>query len=252
MVNVTSAELRDRMAKNPAWYHTMDLAQGVATPGYVDWRKKAASILPSDLSGKRCLDIGTYDGFWAFEMEKRGGEVVAIDLDHLTSTDWPPINRARLEREQAQRGTELGIGFTIAAEARASSVNRVICSVYDLTPEAVGGPIDFAFLGALLLHLREPARALEAIATTLRPGGTLKVLECVSIRDTIRAPRTPLAAFEPLTHDFNWWRPNAAGLMAYLRAAGFADVRRGRFHRPPARKEMRTWYLEAECSAPQS
>jgi SAM-dependent methyltransferase len=242
--------LRERVASNPAWYHTIDLGSGVTTEGYVDWRGRAAGVLPADLSGKRCLDIGTYDGFWAFEMEKRGGNVVAIDLDQLTSTEWPPINRARLEADQAAMGLELGRGFRIAYEALGSSVQRVICSVYDLAPEVIGGPVDVAFLGALLLHLREPVRALEAIRGVLAPGGTLQVLECVSLRETLRAPRTPVAAFEPLRYDFNWWRPNVAGLLAYLTAAGFQDVRRGRLHRPPARPEMRTWYAAAQARAP--
>jgi len=33
-----------------------------------------------DLRGARCLDIGTADGFWAFEMERRGAaDVLATD-----------------------------------------------------------------------------------------------------------------------------------------------------------------------------
>jgi SAM-dependent methyltransferase len=247
---MSTDELRARVAENPAWYHTLEVAPGVVTDGYVDWRAKAASILPDDLSGRRCLDVGTYDGFWAFEMEQRGGEVVAIDVDTLDAADWPPVNRERLERRQQEWGLELGKGFRIAHELRGSAVDRVVCSVYDLTAEAIGGPVDFAFLGALLLHLREPIRALEAIRGAMRPGGSLKVLECVSLRETLRAPRTPMALFEPLVHDFNWWRPNLAGLMAYVRACGFEDVRRGRFHRPPSKPEMRTWYADLEASAP--
>ena len=48
------------------------------------------SRCPQSLRGKRCLDVGTYDGFWAFEMERRGAaEVVAVDvLDHAR-WDWP-------------------------------------------------------------------------------------------------------------------------------------------------------------------
>jgi tRNA (mo5U34)-methyltransferase len=247
---MSTEELQARVADNPAWYHTLQVAPGVVTDGYVDWRAKAAAILPDDLSGKRCLDIGTYDGFWAFEMEQRGGDVVAIDVERLDSGDWPPVNRAKLERRNREWGLELGKGFRIAHELRGSSVERVICSVYDLTPEAIGGAVDFAFLGALLLHLREPIRALEAIRGALKPGGTLKVVECVSLRETLRAPRSPVARFEPLIYDFNWWRPNLAGLMAYVRTCGFENVRRGRFHRPPSKPEMRTWYADLEARAP--
>lgn len=242
--------MQGAIASNPAWYHTIEVAPGIATEGYVDWRKYAPSLLPDDLSGRRCLDIGTYDGFWAFEMEKRGGEVLAIDVDELNSAEWPPINRARLEREQEEMGLELGRGFRIAAEALKSSVDRVACNVYDLLPYRIGGTVDYAFLGALLLHLRDPIRGLEAIRGALAPGGTLRVLECVSLSKTLLAPRTPLAGFEPLRYPFNWWRPNAAGLLAYLRVAGFESVRRGRFHRPPSRPEMRGWYFDAQATAP--
>jgi len=247
-VSLQRDDLHNRVREMPAWYHTLELAPGVITPGYVDWRDRAAAILPADLSGRRCLDIGTYDGFWAFEMEKRGGEVVAIDVEQLSGADWPPYGRERLEREVEERGLTLGGGFRVAHEALNSRVTRVICSVYDLTPQAVGGEMDFVFLGALLLHLREPIRALEAIFQTLRPGGSLKLLECVTLRETLRSPRTPVAKFEPLIYPFNWWRPNAAALVAYLRSCGFQNVKRGRFHRPPGKPEMRTWYLEVSAT----
>ena len=84
----------------------------------------------------------------------------------------------------------------------------------------------------------------------LKPGGTLKVLECICMRETVRAPRTPVVRFEPLMTDFNWWRPNYAALSAYVRSCGFENVRRGRFHRPPSKPEMRTWYADLEARAP--
>src|SRR5437660_12337372 len=62
-----------------SWYHTLDLGYGVVTKGMFDHRPALHRyLIPSDLSGMRCLDIGTMDGFWAFEMERRGAaEVVA-------------------------------------------------------------------------------------------------------------------------------------------------------------------------------
>jgi len=66
----------------------------------------------------------------------------------------------------------------------------------------------------------------------------------------VRAPRTPVVRFEPLMTDFNWWRPNLAALTAYVRSCGFEDVRRGRFHRPPSKPEMRTWYADLEARVP--
>ncbi len=41
----------------------------------------------------RVLDVGTWDGFWAFEMERRGADVVALDVEHESEYDWPPRRR---------------------------------------------------------------------------------------------------------------------------------------------------------------
>jgi tRNA (mo5U34)-methyltransferase len=64
------------------WYHTLELAPGVETPGFFDLRPLLREFpLPPSLAGMRCLDVGTFDGFWAFAMERRGAaEVVAIDV----------------------------------------------------------------------------------------------------------------------------------------------------------------------------
>ena len=105
-------------------------------------------MLPASLAGVRALDVGTFDGFWAFEMEKRGAEVVATDVPRLDAAEWPPANRARLEQAAVDLNVELGRGFRIAAEALGSAVRRVEVTVYDLDPEAVGGPVAFAFVGA--------------------------------------------------------------------------------------------------------
>src|SRR3712207_9505973 len=81
----------------------------------------------------RCLDIGTWDGFWAFEMEKRGAaEVVALDLDDEADLDWPP------RRRPAAFSSGRGDGFRELRSRLASSVERVELSVYDATPERLG------------------------------------------------------------------------------------------------------------------
>jgi tRNA (mo5U34)-methyltransferase len=86
------------------WYHSIELAPGQVTPGWFDTRAAAAKVpLPERLDGKRCLDVGTWDGFWAFEMERRGAdEVVALDIDDADGWDWPPRERLRGERAGVQ------------------------------------------------------------------------------------------------------------------------------------------------------
>ena len=229
---------RTAIAENRSWYHTLELAPGVLTPGQIDLRATAAKLLPDDLRGMRALDVGTFDGFWAFELERRGAEVVAIDVERAQDAQWPPPSRQRAEREAELFGVRLGVGFEIAATLLGSSVERAVCDVRELTPDRIGGRVDVAFMGALLIHLRDPVQALERIFEALNPGGRLYQLEPVSLRLSILHPRSPVARLQSLETPFNWWLPNRTALRALLGTAGFADVRSLGLHRPPQRKPM--------------
>jgi SAM-dependent methyltransferase len=232
---------RRAVERNDHWYHSIELAPGVVTPGRIDLRKVAGKILPNDLSGKRALDVGSFDGFWAFQMERRGAEVVAIDIDHPDEAEYAPRAREMTEANVREFDVRLERGFDLAAELLGSRVRRVVCNVLELTPEAIGGRVDFAFIGALLIHLRDPVRALQNVHATLVPGGELRQLETVSIRDTLMAPRRPVAGFHADATWFNWWHPNRSALRAWARAAGFEEVRGLGFHHPPQRKPMDHW-----------
>ncbi|MFL5906650.1 MAG: class I SAM-dependent methyltransferase [Solirubrobacterales bacterium] len=245
------ADARRAVDANPRWYHTIEVAPEVVTPGLVDLRRIAPKLLPADLSGTRALDCGTFDGFWAFELERRGAEVAAIDVEKLELAEWPPLRRPQLERKIAPMNVALGQGFRIAAGLLGSNVRRYECNIYDLSPGAVGGEVDLAFCGALLQHLRDPVRALERILTTMRPGGQLIACEQISLLDTLRAPRTPVARFSAVRTNFSWWIPNYAALWSWLVAAGFQDVRRLGVHRVRAHeRSVRNWVCGVEATRP--
>ena len=237
----------EAVAANPVWYHTMELGPGAVTSGQIDMRGTAPKILPADLTGKRALDIGTFDGFWAFELEKRGAETVAIDVATLESAEWPPLNRARAAAQAREWGLELGRGFRLASDALGSRVERIECPVQELSPDRIRGPVDFVFSGDILLHLRDMVGALERIHSVLRPGGRLVVFEPIAIRETILSPRRAVAKFQPLVTPFNWWMPNLSALRGWLAAAGFVRIRRRGFHRPSARGPMQQWHVALEA-----
>lgn len=72
------------------WYHTLDLPGGVVTPGEFDLRPILSRLpLPSRMEGMRCLDVGSRDGFYAFEMERRGATVLSIDIEDPDDVDFP-------------------------------------------------------------------------------------------------------------------------------------------------------------------
>src|SRR5262249_59807856 len=77
------------------WYHTLELAPGIVTRAVWDHRTTRDKVgIPSSLKGKTALDVGTADGFWAFEMEKRGADkVVAIDIGRAGDVDLLPRYR---------------------------------------------------------------------------------------------------------------------------------------------------------------
>jgi SAM-dependent methyltransferase len=205
------------------WYHTMELAPGVVTPGWFDLRSCVDGLPWPDIKGKRCLDVGTYDGFLAFEMERRGAaEVVAVDIPDHADWDWPPFVRAKGTEHMAEiAGPEKGRGFRIAADALGSSVAKVEANVYGLSPEKLGR-FDVVVCGSLLLHLRDPLRALEAIRGVC--SGWFMSVEQVSLVLTVLHRRSPVAMLDGVTSDVQWWVPNSEGHRQMLRAGGFDVV----------------------------
>lgn len=222
-------EVRTRVAARAEWYHTMELAPGVVTPGWFDTRGVVPLLpLPNSLEGKRCLDIATFDGFWAFELERRGAaEVVAIDILDPFAWDWP-ADSPREVIEALERRKEGGVGFEIARAALGSDARREELSVYDLHPNQVG-EFDFVYLGSLLLHLRDPVGALNAVRSVC--CGQLLVVDNIDPLFTLAFPRRPLATLDGLGRPW-WWRLNLAALVRTTEAAGFELVE------PPRRLRM--------------
>lgn len=213
--------MRARVGAHPLWYHTMELAPGVVTPGWFDLRPVLDRLPWPDVAGKRCLDIGTWDGCLAFELERRGAkEVVATDVAGHADWDHLPRQRAAAVAFFEQEAGEKGAGFAIAAEALGSRVQRHEINVYDLSPERVGA-FDVVVCGALLLHLRNPFAALEAIAGVCT--GAFLSSEQIDPRLTLVSRRRPALFVEG--NDGRWTIPNAAGHRRMLEIAGF-DVDR--------------------------
>ena len=227
--------LAQQITQQEQWYHTMELLPGVVTPGWFDTRPLVARLpIPTTLEGKRCLDVGTFDGFWAFEMERRGAaEVLAIDVLDPKAWDWPVNSAPDTVRTIGERKAR-GEGFELAKAALASGVVRRELSVYDLDPVETGA-FDFIYVGSLLLHLQNPVRALERIRTVCR--GTALLVDAIDSTLSALLPRWPVATLDGLGRPW-WWKPNTAALRRMVEAAGFEVVeqpRRLRIARGPGR-----------------
>ncbi len=220
-------DARAAVASNPLWYHTMDVAPGVTTPGWFDLRPVLDQLPWPDVAGKRCLDVGTYDGQLAFELERRGAaEVVATDISDHAQWDWPARIRARGTAALPVMAGEKGKGFRVAAEILGSRARREEVSVYDLSPERVG-TFDVVVCGSLTLHLRDPLRALEAIRSVCT-GSFLSAEELRPELEVGRARRRPVAELDGVSELCQWWVPNRAGHRRMVEAAGFEVQRASR------------------------
>jgi tRNA (mo5U34)-methyltransferase len=216
--------LRARVDSQPIWYHTMELGAGVVTPGWFDLRPIVDQLPWPDVRGKRCLDVGTWDGFLAFEMERRGAaEVVAIDIPSHADWDHLPREREQAIAEQgAIQGTK-GAGFQIAVDALGSSVRREWMSIYELSPDRLG-KFDVVVCGSLLLHLRDPFAALQAVRSVC--AGEFMSAEQIDAKLTLVAARRPALFIDG--RQGRWMVANSAGHRRMLEISGFDILKRTR------------------------
>jgi SAM-dependent methyltransferase len=169
--------------------------------------------VPRDLGGKRALDVGTWDGPLAFEMEERGAEVHAIDVQ---DPDCTAFNTAKAIRNSRVKYTQL--------------------SVYDLE-KVFSEKFDLITYFGVYYHLKNPIGAFEALSRSLADGGALclegEVLAHYSEtlagtpsdldNQLLANSDVPLTLCPPgeYTGASNWFVPNLACLRGWLLAAGF-------------------------------
>jgi tRNA (mo5U34)-methyltransferase len=215
--DLTDADVIERIASVGRWYHAIEFRPGLVTPGVNNAGLVLAHLdLPDDCRGLRALDIGARDGYFTFELERRGATVVALDYARDTET-----------------------GFRVAADLLRSTAEFVHGNVYELAPERFGHFDIVLFLG-VIYHLPDPLEALHRVRSVSRGhlcleshvidraltlgDGTTRSLHAISpLLDEV-----PLMQFYPgrtLNNDpTNYWGPNLACLRALLREALFEPV----------------------------
>ncbi|MFL5844069.1 MAG: class I SAM-dependent methyltransferase [Solirubrobacteraceae bacterium] len=218
------------------WYHTIELAPGVVTRGVYDHRSVLDRYsFPEDLTGQRVLDVGPANGYFSFELERRGADVVAMDLPGDEAADWVPTvpRRHGLTRHRPL--------FELAHATLGSAVEYRRGSIYELDV-ARHGVFDLVFCGSLLLHLMHPMQALLALRSVTRGMLILETAIDPSLADA--RPGEPVVRFgargveeangEPIGSRRTYWWFTPAALAEMLAHAGFRDVEiREPFALPP-------------------
>jgi tRNA (mo5U34)-methyltransferase len=199
------------------WHQGWEIFQGVVVPGYNPVKDLCDHVqIPSDLSGKRVLDVGAWNGCFSFECERRGAkEVVAFSLEDPAE-----------------------VGFDRLKKILDSKVQYVKGSAYALSPREIGMFDVVLFLG-VLYHLRYPLLAIDRLRSVTRgeifvethvidnhlwlrgPGGIP-----TSVAANADLQRTPIwrqyREFELGPKDYsNWFGPNIAAVLEGFETAGF-------------------------------
>lgn len=243
------AAIWDRISKI-GWYHTIDLGHGIATPGFIDNRGTEHLFgIPEDLTGKRCLDIGTYDGFWSFEFERRGAaEMIGIDVDSPADYDLPrPLKLKAIEERERDKAAHQqawsdnmahvgmqwpGEGFRTAAEILGSRARREVCDVYDLAPERFG-LFDVVLISQLLLRMRDPQTVVENMLSVTAPGGCAIIAEPYD--SELEALSKPASEFIGVTAMGIWWAHSIKSMKRMMEVAGFERIEEVSRFRPENR-----------------
>lgn len=208
------------------WFHDLDL-HGVRTApdhplgGFLrELWTVVEPYFPADMTGKTVLDIGCNAGFYSFQLQARGAEVLGIDHD---------------PRYLAQA--------RFAAEVLGAEVEFRRMEAYDV--EELGRSFDYIVFMGVFYHLRYPLCALDRIARIVRerlvfqsltrgpaPGSPPREDYPITETAVFEEPGFPAMYFVEDRYagdPTNWWIPNEAGMGAMLRSAGLSiDAHPGR------------------------
>lgn len=183
-------------------YHSIELPDGSILPGLqpVEHLRNRLALfgLPEDLTGKRVLDIGAWDGWFSFECERRGADVVAIDCVELAT-------------------------FLEAKELLGSKVDYRTLDVAEISAEKLG-KFDIVLFFGVLYHLRHPLLGLERV---LEVCTDTALIESFVIESEARAIPTVMEFYERAElggQIDNWCGPSPECLVSMCRSAGFAQV----------------------------
>ena len=194
------------------WWHQMEL--GGATTNGKDLSQWKLSVIdmPKDLKGRSVIDVGAWDGFFSFEAERRGANVLAIDTN-----EW---NEFTDEHGRLHTGKK---GFDFAHKILNSKVGSEEIEVMDLNKHGRMGA-DLVLCLGILYHMKDPFGMCKVMYDITADDG-MCILET---HTDLENANVPMMAFYPNNEcnndSSNWFGPNPHAVIAMLKAAGFDEV----------------------------
>src|SRR2546422_3568335 len=212
-IEVDPALARATVERVPFWFHTFGLnrAEGIYTPGAARDHRYRLSMLPDDFVGMSVLDVGTFDGFYAFLAERRGAERV-VGVDNEQYRLWV-ASRWDIELEG-------GEGFRAIHRLLGSAVEYRRMDAFDL--DRLQERFDLVYCFGILHRVENPLGLLRVLRGRTAPGGTVLV-ETYGVRPADRDSPS-IRVSEPdevyARDEFVYWGFGNAGLDRLARIAG--------------------------------
>ena len=201
------------------WHQRWELFNGIFTPGKNPIQEMCQEVnVPQDLTNKRVLDIGAWNGCLSFECERRGDrEVIALGPEDPAKTGF-----YRLQDALGSKRTHYVIG-----------------SVYDLNPQRLGY-FDVVMFCGVLYHLRYPLLGIDNIRRVCTGEVFVETIvnDAQLVEPSEEGPRiVPMVAISPrlltmplwqffrkdeLEEDAsNWFNPSTTAVLQAFESAGF-------------------------------
>lgn len=160
------------------------------------WSRVADSIEP--LAGRKVLDVGCGNGYYALEMRKAGADlVIGVDPTLLFVMQFVAVNQF----------------------VKDPAVFVLPLRLEELPP--ANNAFDTTFSMGVLYHQRSPVDHLRQLRTTLQPGGQL-VLETIFVPGEESYACTPSDRYARMRNV--WLLPTIAELTTWMRRSGYRDI----------------------------
>lgn len=218
---IFAAPLKVEDPADCGFYHTMEVPGHGLVTGQWDLRSGVDDYLGKvAFASQRVLEIGPASGFLTFEMEKRGAEVVSVEVTAEHPWDFVPYPAEKLEevfgpRQWMQR---LKNSYWFSHAAHQSKAKVYYGDVYNL-PAALG-QFDIAVMGSVLLHCRDPLRIVEQCGKMAR----LLIITDMFYPDL---EGTPVCRLAPNPQNFlwhTWWQFSTQFFNQFLAVMGFTTT----------------------------
>jgi tRNA (mo5U34)-methyltransferase len=211
------AKIEAFLKKRTYWYHKMELAPGLVTPGFdlePIWNQIRGVRSKLNYGGKAVLDIASFDGMFAFEAERLGAaRVIATDCLYKSFENFLFCREVF--------SSSIFPYFNVSPYNLSDRLDVYFKERYD--DDTADRRFDIVQHLGLLYHLRDPMLSLLQVRSVLKPGGALLIeTDFLMDREESVMVFNGLPHFARVRDNYSvWWAPSKTCLFEMLEASLF-------------------------------